>query len=176
MGLILLYRRGFYITPWNYVTCRNVMSRRIVMTTHEVMCDIRYTRQEEALWLAQGGGDNPPGELRGTRGDESGPRADRVQTCFCIVKIYIELVWNALATWLKCALWGISLPYYAVSVVWERQEPILLNKWFNCNPELFLTISSSWKSATRRKWRKIMIVPRHVNLYFYAFTYKSETA
>ena len=30
MGLVLLYRRGFYITPWNCVTCRNVMSRRDV--------------------------------------------------------------------------------------------------------------------------------------------------
>ena len=49
MGLVLLYRRGFYITPYNYVTCRKAMSRRIVMTTHGVMCDIRYPRQEEAL-------------------------------------------------------------------------------------------------------------------------------
>ena len=32
------------------------MSRRVVMTAHGVMCDIRYPRQEEALWLAQGGG------------------------------------------------------------------------------------------------------------------------
>ena len=30
MGLVLLYRRGFYITPWNYVTCRNVMGGRDV--------------------------------------------------------------------------------------------------------------------------------------------------
>ena len=43
-------------------------------------------------------------------------------------------------TWLKCALRGISIPSYAVSVVWERPEPLLLNKWFSCNPELFLTI------------------------------------
>ena len=27
-----------------------------------------------------------------------------------------------------------------MSVVWERPEPLLLNKLFNCNPELFLTI------------------------------------
>ena len=40
-------------------------------------------------------------------------------------------------TWLKCAFWG-TISSYAVSVVWERQEPPLLNKWFNCNPELFL--------------------------------------
>ena len=29
---------------------------------------------------------------------------------------------------LKCALWGISSPSYDVSVVWERPEPLLLNK------------------------------------------------
>ena len=33
----------------NCVTCKNVMSRRVVMTVHEVMYDIRYPRQEEAL-------------------------------------------------------------------------------------------------------------------------------
>ena len=33
---------------------------------------------------------------------------------------------------------GNEIPSYAVSVVGERQEPLLLNKWFNCNPELFL--------------------------------------
>ena len=37
---------------------------------------------------------------------------------------------------------GNEIPSYAVSVVWERQEPPLLNKWFNCNPELFLTTTS----------------------------------
>ena len=42
-------------------------------------------------------------------------------------------------TWLKCALWG-TIPSYAMSVVWERREPLLLNKWFNCNQELFLLI------------------------------------
>ena len=49
--------------------------------------------------------------------------------------------------WLMCALWGNEIPTYAVSVVWERQEPLLLNKWFNCNPELFLT-TPSWMSVT----------------------------
>ena len=34
---------------------------------------------------------------------------------------------------------GNEIPSYAVSVVWERQEHLLLNKWFNCNPELFPT-------------------------------------
>ena len=32
------------------------MSRRVVITTHGVMCDIRYPLQEKALRLAQGGG------------------------------------------------------------------------------------------------------------------------
>ena len=46
--------------------------------------------------------------------------------------------------WLKCILWG-TIPSYAVSVVWERQEPLSLNKWFNCNQELFLMFSlPSW--------------------------------
>ena len=36
------------------------MSRRIVMTKHGVMCDVRHPRQEEALWLAQEAADNPP--------------------------------------------------------------------------------------------------------------------
>ena len=40
------------------------MSRRIVMTTHGVMCDIRHARQEEALGLAQGAADNPPLQFR----------------------------------------------------------------------------------------------------------------
>ena len=44
MGLVLLYRRGFYITPC--VTCRNVMGGRDVR--HGVMCDVRHPRQKEA--------------------------------------------------------------------------------------------------------------------------------
>ena len=35
--------------PYNYVTCKNVMSRRVVMVVHGVMYDIRHPRQEEAL-------------------------------------------------------------------------------------------------------------------------------
>ena len=49
---------------------------------------------------------------------------------------------------------GNEIPSYAVGVVWERQEPPLLNKWFNCNPELFLT-TPSLDVATNR----IFIVP-----------------
>ena len=48
---------------------------------------------------------------------------------------------------------GNEIPSYTVSVVWERQEPILWNKLFNCNPELFLTTPSlnvcyTWKVLT----------------------------
>ena len=49
MGLVLLYRRGLYIYALELCYCKNVMSRRIVMTTHGVMCDVRHPRQEEAL-------------------------------------------------------------------------------------------------------------------------------
>ena len=44
------YTGGDYrFTPYNYVTCKNVMSRRIVMVACGVMYDIRHTRLEEAL-------------------------------------------------------------------------------------------------------------------------------
>ena len=43
------------------------------------------------------------------------------------------------------------MPQDTVSVVWERQEPPLLNKWFNCNPELFLT-TPPWMSVTYIRW------------------------
>ena len=39
------------------------------MTAHEVMYDMRYPRQEEALWLAQNPGDFPPVELVSWAGD-----------------------------------------------------------------------------------------------------------
>ena len=42
--------------PYNYVTCKNVMSRRVVMVARGVMYDIRH-RQKEALGLAQSPGD-----------------------------------------------------------------------------------------------------------------------
>ena len=49
MGFVSLYRRDYRFTPYNYVTCKNVMSRRVVMVAHGVMYDIRHPRQEEAL-------------------------------------------------------------------------------------------------------------------------------
>ena len=36
-------------TPYNYVTCRNVIGRRIVMVERGVMYDISHPRQERAL-------------------------------------------------------------------------------------------------------------------------------
>ena len=36
-------------TPYNYVTCKNGISRRSVMIARGVMYDIRHPRQEEAL-------------------------------------------------------------------------------------------------------------------------------
>ena len=35
--------------PYNYVTCKNFMNRRVVMVARGVMHDIRHPRQEEAL-------------------------------------------------------------------------------------------------------------------------------
>ena len=35
--------------PYNYVTCKNVMSRCVVMLARGVMYDIRHPSQEEAL-------------------------------------------------------------------------------------------------------------------------------
>ena len=84
MGLVLLYRRGFYITP--YVTCRNVMSRRIVMTPGhddawgDVTSDIR-ARRKPSDWRRE--------RRIILRGDcsvtscfrELGQRSDTVQTC-----------------------------------------------------------------------------------------------
>ena len=46
----------------------------------------------------------------------------------CLYWTDLCLIIYLYTTWLKCALWGINIPSYAVSVVWERQEPILLNK------------------------------------------------
>ena len=50
----------------------------------------------------------------------------------------------------------------AVSVVWERREPLLLHKWFNCNQELFLLIPlPSW---IRYTWSSLSIwLPRNFN-------------
>ena len=41
MGFISLYRRDYRFTSYDYVTCINVMSRRIVMVASGVMYDIR---------------------------------------------------------------------------------------------------------------------------------------
>ena len=51
MGFVLLCRRpgDYRFTSYSYVTCRNVMSRRIVMIARGVMYDIRHPCQEEAL-------------------------------------------------------------------------------------------------------------------------------
>ena len=50
MWVLCQYTGGDYrFTPDNYVTCRNVMSRRVVMLAHGVMCDVRHPRQEGVL-------------------------------------------------------------------------------------------------------------------------------
>ena len=46
----------------------------------------------------------------------------------CLYWTDLSLIIYLYTMWLKCTLWGISIPSYAVSVVWERQEPLLLNK------------------------------------------------
>ena len=44
------YTGGDYrFTPYSYATCKNVMSRHVVMLARGVMYDIRHPRQEEAL-------------------------------------------------------------------------------------------------------------------------------
>ena len=50
MGLVLLCRRGLYILG---MLGADVLS---VMLARGMMCDVRHPRQEEARWLAQGGG------------------------------------------------------------------------------------------------------------------------
>ena len=52
---VLYHHTGgdYRFTPHNYVTCKNVMSRRVVMVARGVIYDIRHPRQEEALSLAQ---------------------------------------------------------------------------------------------------------------------------
>ena len=49
MDFVSLTGEDYRFTPYNYVTCRNVMSRRVVMLELGVMYDIRHPRQEEAL-------------------------------------------------------------------------------------------------------------------------------
>ena len=52
MGLVLLYQGGgglYCALELCCLYCRNVMSRRVVMTAHGVMCGVGYPRQEEAL-------------------------------------------------------------------------------------------------------------------------------
>ena len=49
MGFVSLYRWGLWSTPYNYVTCKNVMGRRVVMVAHGAMYDIRHPRQEDAI-------------------------------------------------------------------------------------------------------------------------------
>ena len=49
-GFCIIIPGGDYrFMPYNYVTCKNVMSRRVVMLVRGVMCDIRHLCQEEAL-------------------------------------------------------------------------------------------------------------------------------
>ena len=63
MVLVLLYRRGFYITPWNYVYLWECYGQIIVITTHEVMCDVRHrAKRRPSDWRREG--NNPPGERR----------------------------------------------------------------------------------------------------------------
>ena len=72
----------------------------------------------------------------------SDTREDSLNRWMCDAKSWDMIDLRLHTTWLKCALWGFSIPSYAVSGVWERQEPLLLNKWFNCNQELFSAVSS----------------------------------
>ena len=44
-------------------TCGNVMGRRIVITTHEVMCDVIHcAKRKPSDWRREG--NSPPGEER----------------------------------------------------------------------------------------------------------------
>ena len=48
---------------------------------------------------------------------------------------------------------GNEIPSYAVSVVWEKQEPLLLNKWLNCKPGVVLLLSLPG-------WIRYILIPR----------------
>ena len=72
-------------------TCGNVMGRRVVITTHEVMCDIRHRAKRKAAdWRREG--NNPR-----ARGDDlvaGSQAADLVlrRRILYIVKVYSELL------------------------------------------------------------------------------------
>ena len=79
-------------------------------------------------------------------------------------------------TWLKCALWGISLPSYAVSVVWERQEPLLLNTLFNCNQESVSAVSPPLLNPLHMYMYTLTIDTEWLHVSTEIFTYTVQVA
>ena len=60
--------------------CGNVVGRRVVITMHEVMCDVRQrAKRKPADWRREG--NSPPGEMRLPRGGSQCCGTERDQTC-----------------------------------------------------------------------------------------------